>query len=135
MQKLIVSLIAVSLLTLPLSHAVYAHGGGLDRHGCHNETATGGYHCHRKNDEGEDNLWLALGAVAGLGALLYLLYEVRKDQTTSLHIVPWAKDSESTGIALEYQIDRGHSVGLRSLSPETNDRDEAYVGTYWRLRF
>lgn len=24
-----------------------AHGGGLDRHGCHNDRKNGGYHCHR----------------------------------------------------------------------------------------
>ena len=24
-----------------------AHGGGLNKQGCHNETKTGGYHCHR----------------------------------------------------------------------------------------
>ena len=26
-----------------------SHGGGLDRYGCHNETKTGGYHCHRSS--------------------------------------------------------------------------------------
>lgn len=26
---------------------VHAHGGGLDRHGCHNDRKNGGYHCHR----------------------------------------------------------------------------------------
>ncbi len=26
-----------------------AHGGGLNRYGCHNERATGGYHCHRSS--------------------------------------------------------------------------------------
>ena len=25
----------------------YAHGGGLNAQGCHNERRTGGYHCHR----------------------------------------------------------------------------------------
>jgi hypothetical protein len=24
----------------------FAHGGGLNGYGCHNEYATGGYHCH-----------------------------------------------------------------------------------------
>ena len=24
-----------------------SHGGGLNKYGCHNETKTGGYHCHR----------------------------------------------------------------------------------------
>ncbi|QCO68526.2 excalibur calcium-binding domain-containing protein [Luteimonas yindakuii] len=26
---------------------VHAHGGGLDRHGCHHDRKNGGYHCHR----------------------------------------------------------------------------------------
>jgi hypothetical protein len=27
--------------------SVYAHGGGLDTHGCHHDRKNGGYHCHR----------------------------------------------------------------------------------------
>ena len=39
---------AAAVLALALSPATgFAHGGGLDRQGCHRETATGGYHCHR----------------------------------------------------------------------------------------
>ncbi|MGP4671803.1 YHYH domain-containing protein [Agrobacterium salinitolerans] len=26
--------------------AAYAHGGGLDKNGCHNDRKRGGYHCH-----------------------------------------------------------------------------------------
>lgn len=29
------------------AHTVHAHGGGLDRHGCHTQRSTGEYHCHR----------------------------------------------------------------------------------------
>lgn len=29
------------------SEPLLAHGGGLNSYGCHNETKTGGYHCHR----------------------------------------------------------------------------------------
>lgn len=25
----------------------FAHGGGLDSYGCHNDRKNGGYHCHR----------------------------------------------------------------------------------------
>jgi hypothetical protein len=32
---------------------VYAHGGGLDAYGCHNNRKTGGYHCHRGPLAGE----------------------------------------------------------------------------------
>lgn len=35
---------AASLLA---STGARAHGGGLDRHGCHHDRKHGGYHCHR----------------------------------------------------------------------------------------
>lgn len=34
------------LLILAFPEIVYAHGGGLNSKGCHNEKKTGGYHCH-----------------------------------------------------------------------------------------
>ena len=39
----------IFLITLLLifSGISSAHGGGLNKQGCHNETKTGGYHCHR----------------------------------------------------------------------------------------
>lgn len=33
--------------TLAAAHESAAHGGGLDRHGCHHDRKRGGYHCHR----------------------------------------------------------------------------------------
>jgi hypothetical protein len=30
-----------------LSAAASAHGGGLDKNGCHHNRKTGDYHCHR----------------------------------------------------------------------------------------
>ena len=30
-----------------LSSQVFSHGGGLNKHGCHNDRKNGGYHCHR----------------------------------------------------------------------------------------
>jgi hypothetical protein len=38
------SLIAIA--TCSAGHA-HAHGGGLDKHGCHHDRKRGGYHCHR----------------------------------------------------------------------------------------
>ena len=44
-QRLHVVLGALAgMLVLGTAHA---HGGGLDRHGCHNDRKNGGYHCHR----------------------------------------------------------------------------------------
>lgn len=35
------------VLTVFVGPAVYAHGGGLNAAGCHNDRKNGGYHCHR----------------------------------------------------------------------------------------
>lgn len=44
------SLLCLSGLMV-FSDAAFAHGGGLNSQGCHNERRTGGYHCHRSQDE------------------------------------------------------------------------------------
>ena len=41
-----------SLIFFTFSCALFSHGGGLDRYGCHKETKTGGYHCHRSSGWG-----------------------------------------------------------------------------------
>ncbi|MCY4489566.1 MAG: hypothetical protein OXF11_20995 [Deltaproteobacteria bacterium] len=57
-------------------HFAGAHGGGLNRDGCHRETATGGYHCHPGNSKssGRDVNWETIGIVVGeilvLGTIL-----------------------------------------------------------------
>jgi len=33
--------------SLVFSTSVFAHGGGLDRSGCHHDRKAGDYHCHR----------------------------------------------------------------------------------------
>ena len=35
------------LVALLVSQQIYAHGGGLNSEGCHNNRKTGDYHCHR----------------------------------------------------------------------------------------
>lgn len=37
----------VAIFGLCLTGPVAWHGGGLDKHGCHNDRKRGGYHCHR----------------------------------------------------------------------------------------
>ena len=54
-----------------------AHGGGLDRYGCHNETATGGYHCHKSRKKKED-LQTALIVIGGIGAVVLLFLALKK---------------------------------------------------------
>lgn len=39
------------LLGLLISMNALAHSGGTNSSGCHNETRTGGYHCHRSETE------------------------------------------------------------------------------------
>lgn len=34
-------------LLAALGAACHAHGGGLDKNGCHHDRKHGGYHCHR----------------------------------------------------------------------------------------
>jgi hypothetical protein len=34
------------LVALMSASAALAHGGGLDRNGCHHDRKNGGYHCH-----------------------------------------------------------------------------------------
>jgi len=42
MKTLIIGIVVALLGT----SAVLAHGGGLDRNGCHHDHKRGGYHCH-----------------------------------------------------------------------------------------
>ena len=38
---------ALIILVTFVSIAVWSHGGGLNKDGCHNDRKNGGYHCHR----------------------------------------------------------------------------------------
>lgn len=55
-------------------YSVRAHGGGLNRDGCHRETATGGRHCHREKSD-DRKTWETVGHVAaGLAGVALLLW-------------------------------------------------------------
>ena len=73
-RKIIVSVIVADLL-LPYAREAWAHDGGLDRHGCHNVTATGEYHCHRGEDDEDKTtaLLVAAGVVVVLVAATLVL--------------------------------------------------------------
>ena len=45
--RLVLLLLAVSFFTTAACEFAYAHGGGLDSLGCHNDRKRGEYHCHR----------------------------------------------------------------------------------------
>jgi len=36
----------VAIVLVVLSSVSFAHSGGTDSSGCHNDRKTGGYHCH-----------------------------------------------------------------------------------------
>lgn len=41
--------VRASLIATCSADPALAHGGGLDKHGCHHDRKRGGYHCHRGN--------------------------------------------------------------------------------------
>ena len=42
----IIAGICVAVLIAAFATVAFAHGGGLDSSGCHNDHKRGGYHCH-----------------------------------------------------------------------------------------
>ena len=128
--------VTAGLLALPLQQAL-AHGGGLDRHGCHRETATGGYHCHRNKEDDID--WALVAGVAGGALVLWLLIDVLKDDNPSasslIQIVPYAVDENRLGIAAEYSLGPAGAIGLRTTTQIGEDRKQGRMGAYWQLRF
>jgi len=44
---------ALLLVGILASAFAIAHGGGLDRYGCHNNRKEGGYHCHHGQFAGQ----------------------------------------------------------------------------------
>ena len=114
MKRLIVAAMAALLLVSLVPQEAFAHGGGLNKDGCHRETATGGYHCHRGNRDGGsggiDFDWATIGAI--LGGLI----------VAGLVIQMFRSDS------------RGHGL---SLAPEiaADQTGNAYAGVRWRIHF
>ena len=52
MVKILAAFMAVCILAMPLQEAL-AHDGDVDSGGCHFDTATGVYHCHRIGGQDE----------------------------------------------------------------------------------
>lgn len=76
------------VVVLIAAHSAAAHPGGLDSSGCHNETETGGYHCHGDDGGGGGDgtleaalaVWivgcLTVAAIAGPVAVFCISYAV-----------------------------------------------------------
>ncbi len=47
MKKITIGFITAILTASVLTSTAFASSGGLDRYGCHTESKTGWYHCHR----------------------------------------------------------------------------------------
>lgn len=44
-------LVIFAIFAFGSSNLIFAHGGGLNKDGCHNNRKTGEYHCHRSNTQ------------------------------------------------------------------------------------
>lgn len=78
MKKLTVVVLG---LVAPVRSA-FAHGGGLDRYGCHKETRAGGYHCHkaRKRKEDQENLLKIILTGGAVAIVIYAVHRAHKNQ-------------------------------------------------------
>ena len=113
MTKRTISILAAALMfLLPIGEAA-AHSGGLDRNGCHRETATGGYHCHRGKKNDTAVLWYVAGGLVVVGLVTWLVL----------------RDRDSANLASE--IAEQPDWGLTT----KHDRGDTYFGTYWNLQF
>lgn len=132
MQRPLAIVLALVLFAFLATDAL-AHGGGLDRYGCHRETATGGYHCHRGGDDNGDSSDVDWGAVAGVvGGLLVLGLVLRwlqpDDPTYGLQL---SLDPDGTA-DIGYPVGDYQQIGIRSM-PSADGDDTAL--TYWRVQF
>lgn len=114
--------IAVLLASVSIQQAA-AHGGGLDRHGCHHETATGGYHCHRGGDShSNDPDWETAGAIlGGLVVVTVLIYCLRPGAQAAL-----VGDDPSAPASLQIKLHHGDAADADRLD---------YLGLKYTLRF
>lgn len=67
-------LIAATLIATVTATSAFAHGGGLNSQGCHNQHSNNTYHCHRQNND-LDDAGKALGALIILGVLAGAMQE------------------------------------------------------------
>ena len=133
-KRAVSMLTAACLLLLPL-HEAMAHGGGTDRYGCHRDSRTNTRHCHEKE---EDVNWLLVGGVLGGLVVLGLAAQWLKDDDTSstVQLVPHFDEENGLSLGAEIALDRMQRLGVRSTTGMAEkERDNAYVGAYWRLNF
>lgn len=99
----------VAVLMFTQSANSFSHGGGLDEYGCHTDTSTGDYHCHRStssSDSSSDGAGILLGLI-----LLASLVSVSMRNDESVKLTTDNVDTSSMGIS-PLPIDGGLGVKL-----------------------
>lgn len=69
------------VVLIAYSTACFSHGGGLNADGCHQETETGGYHCHNESGSKDESSRGSRNGIAFLIGAVLVLWIVRN--TTS----------------------------------------------------
>jgi hypothetical protein len=119
-HKLISTVTLLAFALTALSPPVYAHGGGLNSNGCHNETATGGYHCHQEEkSKGTYGIVSLILIVLLIPALMKKsessdnsrFLETKQGSKSHFQLIPYSTNNSgenskgnSTGLILEYKF-------------------------------
>ena len=135
-MKRLATLAAAALLWPGL---LFAHGGGLDSSGCHRETATGGYHCHRTSTskkKGDDVDWKTIGYVLGGAALVgAVLAAMDCDEEMSLRVAPYLTEEDETGLIAEYDLGNGQQLRFQTEHRMDGPQDETRLSLRWSVGF
>ena len=121
MKRSIAAVVVVCLMSTFPAQSLFAHGGGLDSRGCHRETATGGYHCHRggsdSSSSSSSNAWKIVGGV--LVVLVVIGVAVRiLNRNASSPFIPAAPERDDFDV--RFSVD---------------ESGEPTAGVVWRVRF
>ena len=141
-RRLMATFTAICFLLAPL-HAL-AHGGSLNRDGCHNETTTGGYHCHRDQGDDDEFDWETVGIVVGGLVLLAVVARVVTDQMDlsltdtdaadpRMGVIPYLAKNDAFGLDAYYDVSPFSRLGMRM--EHGSDRDESRIGASWAKKF
>lgn len=99
MAKRCFTIMVILCFLIVTSYPAGAHGGGLNRDGCHRETATGGYHCHQGGDDNNEDVLVALGVAAVVLLLLWVL-----KPNLPPHMTKIDAEKEDIGALLEFRF-------------------------------